>query len=322
MADTLPDLAVVIPNYATHDLLRLNLPSVVAAADAYAGRCEVIVVDDASPEPGFDAAMREWPAIRTVQHDENRGFPVAVRSGVDASAGDLVLLLNSDVRPETGSFGVLASAFEDDSVFAVSPVIRDDDDSINPYTWNVSAFKGGRLRRLRTDASRAISEGTRRPTLFCSGGSTMIRRDRFLALGGFHPLYHPYYSEDLDLGVRAWRHGWRSLFDPSASITHAREGSIRRTQSGDRVGVVQRRNRLFFEWVHFPASRLALSVPGNILQVFTRLARGDARHANAFSEALRQLNAVSQLRGELRNLPHDLDWILDEVGIKAGSRGD
>ena len=43
-----------------------------------------------------------------------------------------------------------------------------------------------------------------RPSLFASGAGLLVRRDRFLELGGFAEDFFAYY-EDLDLGWRIWQ---------------------------------------------------------------------------------------------------------------------
>ena len=46
-----------------------------------------------------------------------------------------------------------------------------------------------------------------------------IPRSKFLELGGFDELLWPLYHEDIDLSYRAWRRGWRILYEPKACCT-------------------------------------------------------------------------------------------------------
>jgi len=61
---------------------------------------------------------------------------------------------------------------------------------------------------------------------YISGGSSIVRRDIFLKLGGFDTIFKPFYFEDLDLGLRAWRSGYKLLFEPSSIVEHQHEQTI------------------------------------------------------------------------------------------------
>ena len=47
-------------------------------------------------------------------------------------------------------------------------------------------------------------------TLFACGGAFMVKRKGYLKLGGFDPIYHPLYYEEIDLSYRALKRGWES----------------------------------------------------------------------------------------------------------------
>ena len=64
------------------------------------------------------------------------------------------------------------------------------------------------------------------PILYAGGASSVFHRARYEALGGLDTLYHPFYWEDIELGYRAWRVGWRSVFEPRASVFHRRRATI------------------------------------------------------------------------------------------------
>lgn len=53
-----------------------------------------------------------------------------------------------------------------------------------------------------------------------SGGCMLVRRDAFESVGGFDEIFNPYGPEDLDLGLRLAREGWRALYVPTAVIEH------------------------------------------------------------------------------------------------------
>src|SRR5438067_13861978 len=58
-----------------------------------------------------------------------------------------------------------------------------------------------------------------RQLLFACGGSMLVQRDVFLAVGGFDPDYFAFF-EDVDLGWRLWLLGYRVTRAPTAITYH------------------------------------------------------------------------------------------------------
>ena len=86
------------------------------------------------------------------------------------------------------------------------------------------------------------------------------RKERFFQLGGFLPIYKPFYSEDLDLGIRAWRRGWQTFIDSESKVVHDhQEGAIRSFFSRREVRIIRYRNRFFRLWLHLSTSKLIFS---------------------------------------------------------------
>ena len=94
------ELSIVIPAYNES----LRLPPFLAAArnwlDAnYPGRYEVIVVDDGSTDDlvrGLGALHSNWPEMACIRHRRNRGKGAALRTGLLASVGTLLLIADAD----------------------------------------------------------------------------------------------------------------------------------------------------------------------------------------------------------------------------------
>src|SRR5581483_8039954 len=63
-------------------------------------------------------------------------------------------------------------------------------------------------------------------TLEACGGAAAYRRDMFVTLGGFDPLFRPGYYEDLDLSYRGWSHGWTVVFEPRSRAYHKESVSM------------------------------------------------------------------------------------------------
>ena len=56
-------------------------------------------------------------------------------------------------------------------------------------------------------------------TVSANGATMLVRRDRFLSLGGFDETMFLDF-EDIDLCWRAWCRGWTSVHVPAATVRH------------------------------------------------------------------------------------------------------
>ena len=221
--------SIIIPNYNGEKLLQSNLPSVISESQNYSGNCEIIIVDDASSDKSVKLIAEKFPQVHLVRHEVNMGFAEGIASGVAAASHELVFLLNSDVQLKAGCLSKLQLHFENPNTFAVNPLILNQDGEVSQSSWTRSEFMRGHLKLIPWDISGLAEmqdENQRFLTLYCSGGSVMIRKAMFQKLGGFNELYKPFYYEDFDLGLRAWYQGWPSFFAPDAEVVHADKGTI------------------------------------------------------------------------------------------------
>ncbi len=95
-----PALSVIIPAY--NEALRLGprLGQVLDYLRAHYPEFELIVVDDGSRDGTADlaqAALRDEPRARVISYQPNRGKGCAIRAGVRASRGAVVLFTDADL---------------------------------------------------------------------------------------------------------------------------------------------------------------------------------------------------------------------------------
>lgn len=297
-------ITVIIPNYNGAQLLRKNLPSVKVACKAYGEQCTIIVVDDGSADDSLSVLQHEFPEVEVVIHDKNKGFAEAIHSGVHAAKTELLFLLNSDVEVQADIFAPLVSYFDDPNTFSVNPLIYDEQGEVKRHSWNLRQFKAGTLKLMPWDLNDALNRrknGEKLATAYAHGGSFMVRKSMFQALNGFHPIYKPFYSEDYDLGLRAWRRGWPSYFEPSVHIVHQSLGSIRSNVKFKYVKSIRRRNRYLLEWMHLSSAQLLLSnIPLSILQLLGELLLLDRVNLKGFGLAILKIPEVVKARLELK----------------------
>ncbi len=282
-------VSVVVPNYNGASLLRRYLPGVLAMAREYAGETEVIVVDDASADDSL-AVLASFPEARVLRHARNLGFQGACNTGAGAARGPLVLFLNTDMDVAPDLLARMVHHFADDATFAVAPrslvtkwgsgpVVRG-----GPWDESITSaeFRRGWLALSYPDFRPGENTSERftepRPILYAPGGALMCRRDRFLALGGFDPLYAPFTVEDLDLCYRAWKRGWTVLYEPQALVRHEHSATIGRI-GGRRRRRIMARNFFLFHWKNLSDRRLLRE---HLLWLGPRLAVSLARGEHAW----------------------------------------
>jgi len=253
---------IIIPNYNGFSLLDKNLPKVIESV-SYLENVSFIIVDDNSREDEFissknfvyEAEKKNDIKIKLLRNNQNLGFSSTVNRGVFESKADLVVLLNTDIVPK-GKFldPIIKDFSKDPNLFGVGCM----DESLE---GSKVVFRGrglGRWKRGFVVHSRG--EIDRNDTFWVSGGSSVIRRDLFLKLGGFDTLYNPFYWEDIDLSYRAQKQGFNILFERESVVVHEHlQGAIKSHNNNLKVKTVAYRNQFIFIWKNITDLNLILS---------------------------------------------------------------
>jgi GT2 family glycosyltransferase len=302
---TLKPVSIIIPNFNGASILETNLPSVLAAARAYGGDVETVIVDDASSDQSIAVVTERFPQVKLVRHDVNRGFAETVHSGVHAAAHEVLVFLNSDVRPHADFLAPLVETLMTSrDVFSVSPLVYDPEGRLQNVSWNRYKMVRGTIKSTLWDLNtvrECQNSGRALKSLFASGGSIALKKEMFNSLNGFLPLYKPFYLEDTDLCTRAWMHGWQTLFEPRSSVVHDHVGTIKRYFHAKKIRTIRTRNRFLYLWLYSSRQRLVLShAPWTAFRLLLRLLRLDLTFPIALMQGLVQLRSVKMLRSEMK----------------------
>lgn len=257
--DTMPrreSASVVIPNWNGRDLLEKYLPPLIRAMSGHPEN-EIIVVDNGSTDGSAEFVRQQFPAVRVLALPRNLGFGGGSNAGFRAAKNDIVVLLNSDMRVAEDFLAPLLEGFTDPQVFAVScQIFFSDPRKRREETGLTQGWWSHGMLRVRHREDEKVDRLF--PCFYGGGGSCAFDRRKFLELGGFDPLLRPFYLEDTDLGYRAWKRGWKVLYQPASHVWHEHRGTIGKTFRRQYIEDVIRRNFVLFAWknIHEPG-RLA-----------------------------------------------------------------
>jgi len=251
-------VSVVIPALGDVALLERALEPLFAEFDRRAAGDELVIVDDTGSgtlSKHKDKLFGARTDARLVTRKQNGGFAEALEAGVEAARAELVFSMNSDVVVRPGFLEPLIRALGEDDVFAVAPKVL-----LNGDEDHIESFPSARLEAGLLDfrsVPRTAPPAVITPIPFAVGGTFLFHRARFLELGGFDPLFAPFYFEDVDLCWRAWRRDWRTLYVPESVVLHHHKGTIGKLLSEPRRRAAVERGELCFNWKHLPEASLA-----------------------------------------------------------------
>jgi GT2 family glycosyltransferase/glycosyltransferase involved in cell wall biosynthesis len=236
-------ISVVIPSRDGRELLETMLPTLVPQIE----HGEIIVVDNGSTDGSADWLAREYPAaVRVIRTQVPLSFARAVNLGIEKSAFQRTLLLNNDMIVRQGFIRALESAFESvpdlfcatAQIFFPAGVRREE---TGKATWR---------RETPTDFPVRCDDPVPGEdltwVLYGSGGCSLYDTAKLRALGGAGEVFDPAYVEDLDLGYRAWKAGWPSVFCAAAQVEHRHRATTSRFYTSGELDAFLERNYLRF----------------------------------------------------------------------------
>ena len=229
MSDRPPAVAVVTVTYRSAADIEPFLKSVASASPT----TPVFVVDNPSEQSGETIQLAERWGAQVVRLPENVGYGSAVNAAAKRidPAIPFLLVSNPDVRLHQGAIEALVSALERRTdAGSIGPRILNEDGSVYPSARQIPSLRTGvghalffRIwprnpwtRRYRDEGSPTTAT---RDVGWLSGAALLVRRSAFDQIGGFDERYFMYF-EDVDLGYRLGRAGWKNAYEPAATVTH------------------------------------------------------------------------------------------------------
>jgi GT2 family glycosyltransferase len=236
------------------------------------GDCRVTVVDNASTDHSGDAIARDYSSVRLIRLAANRGFTGGIAAGVGAADAPYLIFLNNDTTVDAGWLDALIESIESapEDVFAVSGKMLDPSGERVDFIGGVMTFDAhGFQKDFRKRIEEVVEPAAGAELLFACGGNMIVRREQYVALGGFDTDYFA-YLEDVDLGWRAWIAGHRILYAPSAVAHHKSAATSDRLGAFER-GVLFERNALQTAVKNFDDATFGAAMAPVLLALLHRL---------------------------------------------------
>ena len=90
-------LSIVFPAFNEAENLKRFPTEVTPVFEALGEPYEIVIVDDGSTDATAAVAETLGPKVRVVRHPRNLGLGAAVRTGIQAATGDLVVTMDTDL---------------------------------------------------------------------------------------------------------------------------------------------------------------------------------------------------------------------------------
>jgi len=205
-----PFISVIIPVRNDRKNLNHSLDAILASSyDSY----EIIVVDDCSTDDSAEISSREGVKVHQLAHQSG---PSAARNyGARMAIGDILLFVDSDVLVQTNTMEKIAHDFiENPDIVAVFGSYDD-----SPAAADV-------LSQFRNLFHHFIHQNSKEKAKTFWAGCGAIYKELFFDLDGFNEqLYTKPSIEDIELGIRISKKGYKIMLDKDLQVKHLKKWS-------------------------------------------------------------------------------------------------
>ncbi|MGA7408989.1 MAG: glycosyltransferase family 2 protein [Bryobacteraceae bacterium] len=210
MPGKLPPVSVVIPVFNDFENLRHCLD---ALRHSSVQDFELIVVDDGSVD---DSARIATEAGAVVLRSERQMGPAAARNlGARSATAPLLFFLDADVCVHRDTLG-----------HAVNELIAQPEVAAVIGSYDDSPSEERFISQYKNLFHRFVHQTARREAGTFWTGCGAIRRDVFMVMGGFDTSFKRPSIEDIELGVRMVRAGYKIVLCPEMQVQHRKRWTL------------------------------------------------------------------------------------------------
>jgi len=191
-----------------------------------------VVVDNASTDDSAAMVRREFPWVRLLSNQSNRGFTAANNQGISCSTGRYLLLLNPDTEVVGDALSTMLSYMESHpDIGLLGPQLRYNDGTLQSsrrrFPTLATAFVESTILQglfahspiLQRYYMLDTPDDATQDVDWVVGAAMLVRRQVVDQVGGMDEAFFM-YSEELDWCRRIKEAGWRVIYFPQACIVH------------------------------------------------------------------------------------------------------
>ncbi|MEC5156757.1 glycosyltransferase family 2 protein [Chryseobacterium sp. MP_3.2] len=231
-------LSIIIVNFNVTDLLR----NCILSIDKFVKDIsyEIIVVDNNSPDSSWKILIKEFPKVKFIAAETNRGFSVANNRGAQHATGSYLLLLNPDTKFESYNFNEIIDFVADMKDFGCLGVrMHNGNGSFLPeskrsipdmFNSFEKLFLSFRKNTFKSYYRNDINEFSVAPVDVVTGAFLLIKTDVYRKIGGLDEQYFM-YGEDIDLCYTLIQNHYKNWYYGNLSIVHFKgESTIKNSE--------------------------------------------------------------------------------------------
>ena len=236
----------MIPERDAPDMLRETLACARAALRGVGEPVQVVVVANGAPRDTYAVLARDYPEVEWEHSDRPLGFAGAIERGLARVRMGGTYLLNNDMTLDPAALSALLP-LRGPRVFAIGTQILQAGASGRREETGFTDWyvEGGGLRLYHAPPSATVARH-----LCASGGAALFRTSLLQRYLPASRAYDPFYWEDVEWSLRAWREGFEVLFCPTSLASHRHRATTSRFYAADELDRIVERNRLLFDARH------------------------------------------------------------------------
>ena len=265
--------------------------STLGTATRQGGDHDVYLIDNGSTDDSIAYTEKQFPWVKTIRAPRN-AFLFTYNDIVPTLDTEAILLLNNDILVEPDFLPPLLEPLHQPDVFAVNTRVLTGD----RVTPQGSRTSGGFHKGLWW--YKQLSDSDRLSTCFFAlGGQAAFSRSKYLELGGFDELFWPLYHEDIDLSYRAWRRGWRILYEPQSVLYHLGGQTSGSAYKKNQLKAIVDQNTFLLQWKNFDDPQMRREHLAYLpLRLARAAAKGDMPFLRGFQSACKRRKQMQRQR--------------------------
>ena len=265
---------------------REELKKAIASALTQDGVTEILVFDDGSSDGTSELVRRDFPSVRLECSDRPLGIISARNRAIRMATGSVVITIDDDcVFQSSNTVTVTMSDFSDPVVGAVAI----------PHI-NVNQSTAARSIPPQSDRVFAVSEFT--------GCASAVRRDLFLALGGFNTILWR-QCEEYDFCTRLLAYGCVTRCGNAAPILHFESAN----RNNDSINFHGARGHLLYAWCNVPMWALLPHAVASAAMYLGHASR--THHLKSAAKGLASaVSAIVSMRARRHPVATSVYWVI------------